>query len=297
LIFKDYLKKNLKFIHQSRVTFNVVSKKGREIQIKGLKLVTDRGFYSAENINELYKGNYKFLMSMKQNIKFISGFSDDAKKKVRNIFHNDNIHKIHHMKYTDKWSYEDADNYGNTIITDKDIFIHIYHDRNREIEELNDFENNMAKVISVINEGKALSKEEKSLSEKYLLISQFPKLHIEYNQNAVKKHVDDFGFFILLSNDIKDSAEATDIYRKRDMVEKVFFNLKNRLEYECTEVHSDRNLEGKCFIHFISLILVSYIDKIMKKNNLYKNYTMHSLLDTVDIIERYGYTNNGMHYN
>jgi transposase len=267
------------------------------IEIKELKLVMDRGFYSAKNINELYKGNFKFLMAMKKNLKFISNFLADAKNNIRNISHHDNVHRIHHMKYTDQWSYEGTDNYGNKIIITKNIFIHIYHDHNHEIEELNDFENDMAKIISSIKEGKTLSKEDKQLSQKYLHISKLPELYIEYNQNAVKKHIDDFGFFILLSNDISDSVEAIDIYRKRDMVEKAFFNLKNRLECDRTEVHSDRNLEGKCFVHFISLIIISFIDKVMKKNNLYNKYTIHTLVDNLDIIERYNYPQDHYHCN
>lgn len=52
-------------------------------------------------------------------------------------------------------------------------------------------------------------------------------------------------------------------------------------------VDSEENFEGKLLIQFIALELLSYIKKQMDENNLYKNYTMQSLLDELDIIEYY----------
>ena len=98
-----------------------------------------------------------------------------------------------------------------------------------------------------------------------------------------------FGYFVLLSNDIKDPVTALEVYRRKDMIEKAFDNLKERLEMKRTTVHSDQALAGKFFIQFLALIYVSYIHKHMRDNNLYQNYTMQSLLDSLDLIERYDY--------
>ncbi len=38
-------------------------------------------------------------------------------------------------------------------------------------------------------------------------------------------------------------------------------------------------------VEFVALILLSYIKKQMQKHNLFKNYTLQTLLDTVDVIE------------
>ncbi len=50
-------------------------------------------------------------------------------------------------------------------------------------------------------------------------------------------------------------------------------------------VSSERGLEGKLFVEFVALILISYIHQKMKENNLYKRYSMHQLLDKLDVIE------------
>ena len=54
-----------------------------------------------------------------------------------------------------------------------------------------------------------------------------------------------------------------------------------------TSVSSAENLEGKLFVQFIALIYLSYINKAMSENDLYKKYTTQELLDELDIIERY----------
>ena len=56
-------------------------------------------------------------------------------------------------------------------------------------------------------------------------------------------------------------------------------------------VSSEHSLNGKLFIEFIALIFLSYIKKQMQINNLYKTYTLNTLLDTIDIIEYFEYPN------
>jgi len=95
----------------------------------------------------------------------------------------------------------------------------------------------------------------------------------------------DYGFFALISNKIKDPIKALEIYRNKDLVEKAFGNLKERLNMRRTSVSSDSALEGKLFVQFIALIYLSYIKKHMSEQGLYKSYTMQELLDELDVIE------------
>ena len=47
------------------------------------------------------------------------------------------------------------------------------------------------------------------------------------------------------------------------------------------------SLEGKLFVEFVALIYLSYINKKMEDGHLYSRYTMHELLDELDVIECY----------
>ncbi len=48
---------------------------------------------------------------------------------------------------------------------------------------------------------------------------------------------------------------------------------------------SEKSLDGKLFVAFIALIYLSYIKKRMQDEDLFKNYTMGTLLDKLDVIE------------
>ena len=104
-------------------------------------------------------------------------------------------------------------------------------------------------------------------------------------EDAVKEAKRYFGFFALLSNDKMDSMTALALYRNKDLVEKAFGNLKERLNFRRTLVSSEQSLNGKLFVEFVALIYLSYLNKQMHDAKLYKFHTMAGLLDKLDVIE------------
>ena len=52
-------------------------------------------------------------------------------------------------------------------------------------------------------------------------------------------------------------------------------------------VASEENFEGKLFIQFVTMMYLSYIKKHMDDHDLFKSYTIQTLLDDLDIIEYY----------
>lgn len=136
---------------------------------------------------------------------------------------------------------------------------------------------------------KETNTERQKLYEKYFEISSTPVrgLKILPKEEIIADAVKDFGFFALISNDIKDPIRALQIYRNKDLVEKAFGNLKERLNLRRLSVSSEQSLDGKLFVEFIALIILSYtyIKKKMQDNDLFKDYTMQGMLDELDIIE------------
>jgi len=83
----------------------------------------------------------------------------------------------------------------------------------------------------------------------------------------------------LLSNKVREPIAALEIYRNKDLVEKAFGNLKERLNFNRTAVSSDKSLNGKLFVEFIALIFLSYLKKKMQEANFFKKYTMEAALN------------------
>ena len=82
-----------------------------------------------------------------------------------------------------------------------------------------------------------------------------------------------------------DFLEALTIYRNKDLVEKAFENLKERLNLRRLAVSSEQSLIGKLFVQFVALIFLSRITKKLQEGNLFRDYTLQEDLDELDVIE------------
>ena len=74
-------------------------------------------------------------------------------------------------------------------------------------------------------------------------------------------------------------------YRSKDISEKAFGNLKERLNFRRMQVSSELSLNGKLFVEFIALIYLSSIKKRMQDAKLFDTWTLQGLLDELDVIE------------
>jgi transposase len=129
--------------------------------------------------------------------------------------------------------------------------------------------------------------EHEKLYQKYFTIKTTSKrgTQVTVKEENVRNAKRYYGFFALISNETMDAVTALELYRNKDVVEKAFGNLKERLNMRRALVSSEQSLEGKLFVQFVALIYLSYIKKQMQMNSLLKDYTLASLLDKLDVIE------------
>lgn len=137
-----------------------------------------------------------------------------------------------------------------------------------------------------LESGKRVPEHEK-LYQEYFTIKTTPKrgTRVKVKEEAINKTRRYYGYFALITNETMDAVTALEIYRNKDVVEKAFGNLKERLNMRRTLVSSEQSLDGKLFVQFVALIYLSYIKKQMQVNGLNKDYTLLSLLDKLDVIE------------
>ena len=82
-----------------------------------------------------------------------------------------------------------------------------------------------------------------------------------------------------------DATTALQIYRNKDIAEKAFGNLKEKLNMRRALVSSEKSLDGKLFVQFLALIYLSHIKKKMQDAELFKQYSLQTMLDKLDVIE------------
>ncbi len=252
-----------------------------------VKLVMDRGFYSDDNINDLYKNHLKFLIAGKISLKFIKAELDKVHGSIRNWTNYNQKHDLYSCFIPINWSYtQDRPNVGDTLKGDRRMYLHIYYNSNKAVEDEKKLNILLCKLKEELESGLLNPAHEKQYN-KYFETKTTPVKGTKAiaNQSVIEEAQKNYGYFVLLSNEIKNSDEALDIYRNKDLVEKAFGNLKERLNLSRTLVSSDQRLDGKLFVEFLALIFLSYIKKKMQDKNLFKSYTMQELLDEFDIIE------------
>ena len=252
-----------------------------------IKLVMDRGFYSTNNISGLYKEHVKFLIAGKLSLKIVQNGIASSKENIKSWKYYNPLYNLYARCLPITWNYIKDRPYKKDVLEEeRRMYLHIYYSPERATEKENAFNVLLSNLQSeLIN--KETNTERQKLYEKYFEISRTPVrgLKILPKEEAIADAVKDFGFFALISNDIKDPIRALQIYRNKDLVEKAFGNLKERLNLRRLSVSSEQSLDGKLFVEFIALIILSYIKKKMQDNDLFKDYTMQEMLDELDIIE------------
>jgi hypothetical protein len=257
------------------------------LKLDKVKLVMDRGFYSEDNINALYEKHYKFLIAGKTSLKLVKQKLDEVRSSMISRPHYSSKYSIYFDSFLVDWNYtETKKRSGETIKDTRRIYLHLFYNDQRATDDKIAFNKLLDGLEEELLSGKKTPEHEKQYM-KYYEVKETPVRGISLipKQEAIDAAEKNYGYFALLSNGVKDPLEALDIYRSKDMIEKAFGNLKERLNMRRTSVSSEENLEGKLFVQFVALIYLSYIKKVMSDKDLFKNYTTQELLDELDIIE------------
>ncbi len=249
----------------------------------------DRGFYSEDNINGLYRDHVKFLIAAKTSLKFIRNGLDPIYEQFRSFEYYSEKYELYTRTIQTEWDYSQKRPYkGDTITEKRRIYIHYYYNIDKAAEDEKAFDRKLISLRRELESGKRLPEHEK-IYNKYFETKTTPKrgTKTKVKQDAVLQAKRYYGYFALVSNEMMDAVTALEIYRNKDVAEKAFGNLKERLNIRRTLVSSEQSLRGKLFIEFLALIFLSYIKKQMQDKNLFKEYTIQSLLDKLDVIECY----------
>lgn len=251
------------------------------------KFVMDRGFYSEANINGLYKDHVKFLVGAKLSLSFIKKNLDRVYDDIRMFNNYDEILSTYGYTVTADWDYtQDRPYKGDTIKDKRRIYIHYYYSIERGADEEQAFDKKIATLHRELLSGNTVEAHATAYS-KYFVVKETPRRgrQVTFKDDVIKAARRNIGYFALITNEKMDAFTALHLYRMKDVVEKAFGNLKDRLNMRRLLAKSEKNLDGKIFNEFIALILISHLDHKMKEANLYKMYTMQQLLDTLDVIE------------
>lgn len=251
-----------------------------------VSLVMDRGFSTRENINALLNDRRKFLIGAKRSQKFVMDGIASVKSYMQDIKNYSEKYDLYALALPVKWNYEIIRPYKkDSVKAERRMYLHIYYNPEKAVDDERTFNRKIITLKEELLRGRNI--EHQKQYETYFDVIDTPKREIKVSikRDAVIKAKSLFGYFALISNKVKDAISALEIYRNKDLVEKSFGNLKERLNFRRPLVSSEESLEGKIFVEFVALIHLSYIKKKMEEKDLFKKFTMQELLDEFDVIE------------
>lgn len=261
------------------------------LNVKKIKFVMDKGFYSDTNITEMIKKKKKFTIA----IPFKSAIATskvnlvkDTIKKPSKIIAIDEL--VYGEVIKDKWEYID-----DGKIKQSTIYYHVIYDDDKRNEIENRVMNKVQKLKNELDEYiRIYNRLPKNIEkyEQYLKISKSKGKYIStIIDEVIEKELLYEGYMVVISNDLKEVNDVFYTYRRKDVVEKAFDNLKNDLDVKRLKVHNTRSLKGKMFIAFLALILkTSIYNEIINNGNICK-YSANDILKEMQKISIINFEN------
>ncbi|MCF7942620.1 MAG: transposase [Spirochaetia bacterium] len=290
------------------------------LDVRNTEFCFDRGYCSIRNITLLIQKKHRFILAARSlSVGYIqqtiNALSDDD---FSDLSSYDEVRQHYGITRTITWSYPVQ---GSSTQRTESLYVHIYFNPQMALDK----DTHELALIKDLEQELRIKPVRAHLQhyEKYFIIdwgTQDPYARPTYDEQGKKQRKSRLqppksfkakpmrrtaseyrkkGLFVLLSNSQPDCWEAHRRYKKRNAVEKAFMNLKDRIGLRRLRSGQQTVVDSRIFIAFISLILISELERRMqdaaRTSNLVKRYTMESLCKEFSSIDQYHHGGKARH--
>ena len=260
-----------------------------ELTDRPIQLVLDRGFYKAENVLLMCQEGITFIQGTKVSLKYVKEALSQLAPTMERHEHYDISTQLYHQQLPINQVFKASETAGYPVT------LYAYLNSERATEERVRFHKQLQLWERELQTNQLIEKNQKSYKMYFTVKKEKGKvISVRVKDEAVSEKLAYAGYFVLLSNSRMSSAQVLSHYRDKDQVEKAFMNLKDRLNMRRLRVSSERGLEGKIFVQYLALILVSELKHRMEKADLFKDYTLDEVLEDLNRIECFLHPSFGM---
>jgi transposase len=243
----------------------------KDLGIKEVCFVMDRGFFSESNVREL-AFKHRFIMGISNSLVLSKEIIKKHGQQVMSSRYDIGLTGVKGLAVEDgRYGFRSKIHlfYSNDKIADEERYLK---------SKLSDWEKELGKGNSV------------KVAEDYFHVSGSMKdndLAVSRNHDAIDEKIRNMGYFLMMTTDLnRTPEEVLFIYRQKDVIEKCFDELKNDLDMKRLRVHSDVVMQGKMFIAFIGLILRTYVhNKLRDYLEVNRPISMPQIYDELRMIK------------
>jgi transposase len=240
-----------------------------------------RGFYSDLNLDALFAARLGFVLAIPHRV-WLDELYDNYREKIfqpfnrRETAENEALYVLTHLH---EWK-------------GRRCYVHIFYNNFAAAAEADAFDLNLTRWRDELvsrNE----RKENERFYKKYFIVKETPKRgrKVTENEAAVSAARDKYsGFFSIMSTQKMEATEALDIYRRKELVENCFDDLKNTLDMKRLRIHSSQSMDSRLFIQFVSLILVSRVRQVARQSPALKRLGVREIMEAMESLVEVRYS-------
>jgi len=222
-----------------------------------IRMLLDRGFYSAANIGLMLQGRIGFYIPVPTAVKWQGELIDELRDAVEMPEHaihltEDGREALYAMTVLDK-------------IDGHRVWKHIYFDGARRTGHIASLFAALKRWEDELQSGQTKERN-KWAYELYFTVKTTPKRgrQVKRNQEAINAYkTDRAGYWVILTNCEKNAKAALDAYRERTLVESQFDDMKNDLAMSRLRTHGPDTMRGRAFVQFLALILTAQVRVVL----------------------------------
>lgn len=231
---------------------------------RNVGFILDRGYFSKENIHYMDKCGYDFVIMMK-------GRKDLVRElvlQVKGTFEEKREYSIRYYKVS-----------GITIkkqlypSDEKERYFHIYYSDRKKGSEHEAVESKIDRMAECLakHEGTKFDVAGSGF-EKYFDLIYFHKgqpdekfMYAREKYDVIDREIELCGYFVLITSEKMTASEALELYKSRDVSEKLFRMDKTFLGNKSIRAHSNESVQAKMFIEFVALIIRNRLYTCLKE--------------------------------
>ena len=212
--------------------------------------ILDRGYFCKENIKYMDQCGYDFVIMVKGMNSLVRNLILENKGKFENI----REHSIRQYKCS-----------GMTLkrqlyaSDEEERYFHLYYSDQKACAEHEQVEVKIDRMTKYLNSIKGQKVNVGDGFKDYFHLEIYEQdgtfLYAREKTEAVQREIDLGGYFVIVTSKKMSAKEALELYKSRDVSEKLFRGDKSYLGNKSLRVQSDEAASAKIFTEFIALII------------------------------------------
>lgn len=239
-----------------------------KINTENVIIVTDRGYGSSANWDDMLRSNVSFVSNARRNINSsIREIIDEHYLEL--LDWNNCVSFINQNAVTVpiQWSYDSFPvvNKRSQKKEKKTLYIHLYYSQEINDEMTRRLRSQLSEALALQKANQAkLSDGQTKLIKRY---TEEKDGKARISMAKVDETLRYAGVRVLVSDAIDDALQCCVAYEERNQVEYAFNTLKARLECNRTQVHSTQSWEGKLFLQMLAMAINGMVRSRVKLYN------------------------------